>query len=244
MTTEATLVRQRDSLAKRVRAKVDELCAERDSLVEVLKKMDEDLTVALQVVPGILAASSAAPKPAEKKESDAEPSNQMYTSLRKRNEALQKDLMSATKQVSKMEGILAETKGTLQKTREQNASLQEKLARKGEDLTRTMELLHDRTDERDVAVERVAERQRQIEDLEQRLQAAEKRATAAEEETKVNAAEGLADTVDIDGLRRHLSSVAKYFDEDAEKSMRALARAMKIIDAVEGGGNSDHFRTR
>ena len=217
---------------------VGDLRAERDRLLENLNQTSFRLA-AKDASNAALEASLALVKKelADKGDTSAEAGESKpdrddahdrdLAAVKNRNAALQKELTTATKQVSKHEVELAETKQALQKSRKHAAAMEDKLARKTEDHKRAMELLYERTDERDKADDRATAHEQTIKDLKLSLEEAKQKIAALENAPEPHVASG--EGVDVVALRRHLSAVAKHFDGDSNKAMRSLMRAMKVV---------------
>lgn len=231
-----------DDLMPLVLDLVGDLRAERDRLLENLNQTsfrlaakdasNAALEASLALVKKELAAKGDTSAEAGESEPDRDDAHDRdLAAVKNRNAALQKELATATKQVSKCEVDLAETKQALQKSRKHAAAVEDKLARKTEDHNRAMELLYERTDERDKAADRATAHEQTIEDLKRSLEEAKQKIATLENAPETHVASG--EGVDVVALRRHLSAVAKHFDGDGEKAMRSLMRAMKVVGLAE-----------
>lgn len=231
-----------DDLTPLVLDLVGDVRAERDRLLEELHQAQFRLAAQNATNSALEAALTLTKKQLEDKgalsteNAESQPDrddahDRELAAVKNRNAALQKELTTATKQVSKCEVDLAEAKQALQKSRKRTAAVEDKLARKTEDHKRAMELLHERTDERDKAADRATAHEKTIEDLKRSLEEADQKIAALENAPETHVASG--EGVDVVALRRHLSAVAKHFDGDSNNAMRSLMRAMKVVGLEE-----------
>ena len=253
-TVEEKIVREGD-LTPLVLDLVGDVRAERDRLLEELHQAELRLAAQNATNSALEAALTLAKKQledktalsaenAESQQDHDEAHDRELTAARNRNAALQKELATATKKASKCEVELAETKQALQKSRKHAAAMEDKLARKTVDHNRAMELLYERTDERDKAADRATAHEQAIEDLKRSLgEAKQKRATLEKEladankkvadqsSREVKAAPRVinVDGADMEGVRRHLETARVNFEENPDKCLRALNRAHAIL---------------